>query len=99
MDLNDELLARVRDIVERSTGRPAYMADDEEWAVALDSVLADAKKNGIPIPSPPVCQYCGEVAPYGDERIQWLSVHEGIFHRLYYGKIKEIRFLKSRRPG
>lgn len=33
---------------------------------------------------PPVCQHCGSVAPYGDARIQWLSVHHSRLHRWWW---------------
>lgn len=122
MDLNDELLARVREVVERNTNRPAYLCTDEEWMEALDEVMALAQikriagtevfekarfllihfNNLSPYQAEeeawagavtmarellgdseqaPVCPYCGSVAPYGDERLIWISIHEGRFHR------------------
>lgn len=83
MDLNDALLIKVRDQVERNTRRPAYMCDDEEWAVAFDEVLAAHPE--LSKPKPPVCPHCGSMAPYGDERNIWISAHlESRPHRLWW---------------
>lgn len=30
------------------------------------------------------CPYCGDIAPYGDERHTWLQAHESVGHRLRY---------------
>lgn len=91
----NELYAKAQEIVERNTGKPAYLSDDEEWYAAVEEARAEL---GI-TERAPVCSYCGSVAPYGDERHMWINVHQSIFHRLYYTKIKQIRFLKNRRPG
>ena len=122
MDLNDELLIKILSVVERNTNRPAYLCTDEEWAEALDEVMAleqvkhstgtevfekarfllinfqnlspyqvdEATWRGAVTMArellgiterAPVCPYCGSVAPYGDERHIWISVHQGKLHR------------------
>lgn len=84
-----------RKLVEERTLAPSYSADDEAWYTALE----DARVALGVREKAPVCVYCGSVAPYGDPRTQWIDAHQSIFHRLYHSKIKQIRFLKSRRPG
>lgn len=76
----NELYQKARDIVERNTGRPAYMSNDEEWYAAVEEARAEL---GI-TERAPVCIYCGSVAPYGDERLIWISVHQGPMHRWWY---------------
>lgn len=39
----------------------------------------------MPRISGPLCPHCGESAPYGDERIVWLSAHiDSRFHRWWW---------------
>lgn len=46
--------------------------------------------DGVPVH--PVCPHCGSVAPYGDERHMWISVHlEGRLHRWWWG-LKKHKF-------
>lgn len=32
----------------------------------------------------PTCDYCGDSAPFGDERNLWISLHLSWPHRLYW---------------
>lgn len=63
---------KVRETVEYGTEKPAYLADDEEWAIAVDIVWKEAMYKS-PIGS--TCPHCGEPAPYGNARIPWLDWH------------------------
>lgn len=39
----------------------------------------------------PHCSYCGDPAPYGDERNHWIGPHTSLWHRLYWVIKKELR--------
>lgn len=87
MENQDEFFARVREITEYNTGRPAYLASDEEWGSAFDEAVMT-----VAAPKPPVCPYCGASAPYGDERIGWLFAHhDNQFHRWWW-RLKNLWF-------
>jgi hypothetical protein len=78
-----DMYIRAQAIAEQRTGMPAYLCDDEDWYAAVEEARAEL---GI-TERAPVCSHCGEVAPYGDERHQWLSAHNNGFHRGWW-KIK-----------
>lgn len=41
--------------------------------------------------SAPVCELCGDVAPYGDERMLWLFIHGSWWHRtMHKGLVKAL---------
>jgi hypothetical protein len=75
-----ELYIKAQEVVERNTGKPAYLSDDEEWYAAVEEARAEL---GL-TERAPVCMYCGSVAPYGDERHMWISVHQSWFHKRWW---------------
>jgi len=83
MSSNQGVYARAQIIVVELTGRSPYLADDEEWAFAVDEAR---ERLGI-LERAPVCIHCGDVAPYGDPRIQWISHHQSGIHR-WWQKMK-----------
>jgi hypothetical protein len=77
-DEEEEVYAKARYLVEHFDQIPAYLADDEQW----DSAVAMAKDLlGFKEPIPPICKYCGSVAPYGDARNYWITKHMSRWHR------------------
>lgn len=80
MQDNTWLYIKAQTIVERNTGRPAYLSDDEEWYAAVEEARAEL---GI-TEKAPVCPHCGSVAPYGDERHMWISIHSSRLHRWWW---------------
>lgn len=72
---------KAQEIVERNTGRPAYISSDEEWYTAVEEARAELGDTE----RAPVCSLCGDVAPYGDERLAWISLHNSGFHRWWCG--------------
>lgn len=72
-----DMYLRAQEIAERNTGMPAYLCSDEIWYESVEQARAEL---GI-TERAPVCSHCGEVAPYGDERHTWLSIHNSGFHR------------------
>lgn len=79
-ELEEELFARARSIVEHATGAPAYLCEEEIWYAAVDEAAAEL---GI-LDRAPVCEWCGSVAPYGDERHMWISIHQSWFHKRWW---------------
>ena len=80
----DDLNARTREIVEKNTGRPAYLATDEEW---FDANAQALRELGVELPKP--CPHCGAEQPL-DPRFteEWVEVHlESREHR-WVQKIK-----------
>lgn len=75
-----EVYARARDIAEHASGMAAYLCDDETWYAAVNQARAEL---GI-TERAPVCIHCGSVAPHGDERNTWISIHNGWFHRKWW---------------
>src|ERR1044071_59552 len=50
----------------------------------MDKAPSTNKIGGL-IMNPPVCPYCGDIAPFGDERLIWISAHlDNRFHRLWW---------------
>jgi hypothetical protein len=90
----DDFYAKVRKTAESRTGRPAYLATDEEWAEAVDEVLVSLT-SGDWRPSdeyPHLCPYCGDVPPYGDERHMWISAHlNNLPHRWWWETKKWVK--------
>lgn len=80
-DRTDQL---AQEIVERVTGRPAYLCTDEEWAEAYAEARLRVGAKG-----PPTCPHCGDIAPYGDERWIWLSAHMDSLSHRWYWKLKK----------
>lgn len=39
----------------------------------------------------PVCEYCGSVAPYGDERNYWIGAHQHRWKRLSQRLMRAVR--------
>lgn len=89
----ESLYQLARDIAERNTGMPAYLCDDEAWHTAVDEARMQL---GI-TEKAPVCVYCGDVAPYGDARNNWITFHHSLIHRLYYTKIRKVIIRKDRK--
>lgn len=90
----ENLYQLAREIAERNTSMPAYLCDDEAWYAAVDEARAEM---GI-TEKAPVCVYCGDVAPYGDARNNWISYHHSFLHKLYHTKIQKIFIRKDRKP-
>jgi hypothetical protein len=77
---DNSVYARARSILEHASGMPAYLCDDELWYAAVEEARAEL---GI-TERAPVCKYCGDVAPYGDERHYWIGWHYSFIHRWYW---------------
>jgi hypothetical protein len=67
----DDLNARTREIVEKNTRRPAYLATEEEWFEANAQALREL---GVELPKP--CPHCGGERPL-DPRFEeeWVKFH------------------------
>lgn len=77
---DNSVYARARSILEHASGKPAYLCDDELWYAAVEEARIELGNTE----RAPVCKYCGDVAPYGDQRDYWIGWHYSFIHRWYW---------------